>query len=164
MGGHGCAHVMLWVSICRCWWAWSAYGCNLKEKCWALLASPPLSYVFHNMDTHHSLIPSIPSKKHESWTLKLYKITTSKLVEEFWMGVHTFNNLQVVAENISILCGTSFMNIVCWVSFNESCFSIDCEHRRSLLWNDTNFRVHKAKRLMGLEVHQYGVKKANCLE
>ena len=31
-------------------------------------------------------------------------------------------------------------------------------------WNEIGFEVQEAKRLMGLEVHQGGVKKGNSLE
>ena len=37
MGGHGWAHVMLWVGIGRCRWLWSGYGYKFEGKCWALL-------------------------------------------------------------------------------------------------------------------------------
>jgi hypothetical protein len=42
MGGHGWAHVMLWVGIGRCWWVCFGYGYKFKGKCWALLHSTPL--------------------------------------------------------------------------------------------------------------------------
>ena len=39
MGGHGWAHVMLWMGIGRCWWLWSGYGYKFEGKCWPLLNS-----------------------------------------------------------------------------------------------------------------------------
>ena len=30
MGGHGCAHVMLWVGIGHCWWVWFGYGSKFE--------------------------------------------------------------------------------------------------------------------------------------